>query len=161
MYNCDIDKRHIQAISFGQRLYGRQFKRYITLSEINTDEAEPGFYANNELNTRAKTICVGVNWRLLRASGQCCGVYGFHNNSEGIKYVLIARVATLIRDEHRRVRIMIVIQTLYSVAILDHSLINSNQIRNFGIPVSDYPNDSGRYFGINHDDQFIPFNLEG
>ena len=73
----------------------------------------------------------------------------------------IQRVATVIRDEHGHVQILIVNQELYYGASLDHSVINPNQTRHFGIPVSDNPYDSERDFGINHDDQFIPFKSEG
>ena len=57
--------------------------------------------------------------------------------------------------------IFIVNQALYFGAILDHSLINTNQIRHYGIPVSDNPYESGQYFGIDYEDQFIPFKNEG
>ena len=52
-------------------------------------------------------------------------------------------------------------QALYSGASLEHSLNNPNQIRHFGIPVSDNPHDFGRDFCIDYDDQFIPFKTEG
>ena len=58
-------------------------------------------------------------------------------------------------------QILIVNQALYFGASLDHSLINPNQIRYFRITVSDNPYDSGRYFGIDHDNQFITFKTEG
>ena len=83
------------------------------MSEINTNEAEPGFDANNEIYTRADTIRAGSNWRLLSASSQCCDVYGFHANFKGIADVPIARVAPGIHNEHGRVRILIVNQSLY------------------------------------------------
>ena len=93
----------------------------------------------------------------MSASGQCCDVYGFHDNFKVIEDVTIARVATLIHNEHRRVHILIVNQELYFGASLDHSLINPNQIRHFRIPVSDNLYNSGKYFGIDHDGQFINF----
>ena len=98
MYNRDTGARHIHAISSGPRRYGRQVKIYKTSSAIKTDEAEPVFEANNEPNTRSDTICAGANWRLLSASVQCCGVYGFHEKFKGIEDVPIARVVTGICD---------------------------------------------------------------
>ena len=68
MYNCDTYSRHIQAISSGPRQYGRQVKISKTSSEINTDEADTGFDANNNLGTRSDTICAGAKWRLLSTS---------------------------------------------------------------------------------------------
>ena len=160
MYNCDTDARHIQAISSIPRRYGRQVKISKTSSEIKTDEADPVFYAKDELNTRAETIGAGSNWILLSASGQCCDVYGFHDNFKGIGEVPIEILATGIRDEHVRVRILIVNKALHFGASLEHSLINPNQIRNFGILVSDNPYDSGQDFDIDYDNQFIPFKSE-
>ena len=154
MYNRDTDTRHIQAISSGPRRYGRQVKRSKTSSAIKTDDAK------NEINTRADTICVGANWILLSASGQYCDIYGSHDKFKGIEDVPIARVATVICYEHIHLHILIFNQAIYLGAILDHSLINTNQISHFGIPVSDNPYDSERDFGINHDDQFIPFKSE-
>ena len=161
MYNCDTDTRHIQAISSGPRRYGRKFKRSKTSSEIKTNETENGFDAKNKLNTRADTICAGANWRLLSASHQCYDVYGFHDNFKGIEDVPIERVATVIRDEHGRLRILIVNQSIYFGGSLYHSIFNTNQIRHFGIPVSGNTYDSGQDFVINHDDHFIPFKSEG
>ena len=71
MYKCDTDARQIQAISSKPRQYGRQVKRYKTLSEINTDEADPGFDSKNQIDARAKTTCAVANWKLLSNSGQC------------------------------------------------------------------------------------------
>ena len=161
MYNRDTNARHIQAISSGPRRYGRQVKRSKTSSEIKTDEAEPGFDANNEIDTRSETICAAANWRLLSASGQCCDVYGFHDNFKGTTDVPIARLATGIRDEHGRVHILIVNQELYFGASLDNSLINPNQIRHFRIPLYDNQYDSGQDFDTDHKYQFTPFKTEG
>ena len=57
--------------------------------------------------------------------------------------------------------ILIVNKEIYFGARLDHLLINPNQIRHFEIPVSDNVYDSGRDFGIDPYDQFIPFKSEG
>ena len=100
MYNCDTDARHIHAISSIPRRYGRQVKISKTLSEIKTDEADPVFYAKDELNTRAETIGAGSNWILLSASGQCCDVNVLHNKFKGTKEMYVAKVATEICNEH-------------------------------------------------------------
>ena len=44
---------------------------------------------------------------------------------------------------------------------MDHSLINKNQIRSFGIPLSDDPFDRNLKFGIDHKKMLIPFSMEG
>ena len=114
-----------------------QFKRFNTSSSINTDEAKPGFDTKNELETRTNTICADANWRLLSASGQCCDVNVLHNKFKGTKEMYVAKVATEICNEHGHVQILIVNQSIYFWARLDHSNINPNQTRNFGIPVSE------------------------
>ena len=120
MYNCDTDARHIHAIIYTPRQYGSQVKRSKTSSAIKNDETEPGFDANNEINTRSNTVCAYKNWRLLSASGYCCDVYGFKDNFKGIDDVPIARVATGIRDEHGHMHILIVNKALYFGARLYH-----------------------------------------
>ena len=44
---------------------------------------------------------------------------------------------------------------------MEHSLITPNQIRSFGIPVSDDLFDRTREFGIYHKEIFIQFRTEG
>ena len=69
MYNRNIDAIHIHSISSGPRQYGQQVKISHTSSAIKTDEADPGFDAKNEFDTRADTICAGKNWIILSAPG--------------------------------------------------------------------------------------------
>ena len=61
MYNFDKYARLIHTISSSPRRYGRKVKISKTSSSINTYEADPGFDANNDIDTRADTICAGAN----------------------------------------------------------------------------------------------------
>lgn len=151
----------VKAIVTGERhaSQGRSAKRAKT--SVKTGEQVPGTRARNELDTRADTICVGANWRLLSTTGQCCNVHGFHSDFNAIQDVPVARAATAIQDENGATYILIVNEALYFGPSLDHSLINPNQIRHFGIPVSDDPYDRSRQFGIDHEDLFIPFSTTG
>ena len=56
---------------------------------------------------------------------------------------------------------MVVNEALYFGSALDHSLINPNQIRHYGIPVSDDPYDPHRELGIDHEELFVPFQTKG
>ena len=94
IYNHVTYARHIQPISSCPRRYGKQVKRSNNSSAIKTDEDETVFDANNELDTRDYTICAFAKWILKSASGQCCDVYGFHDNFKGIEDLPIPRVAT-------------------------------------------------------------------
>jgi hypothetical protein len=51
-------------------------------------------------------------------------------------------------------------QMLWFGSQMDHSLINPNQIREYGIPVYDNPFSQSQ-FGIDCNDDFIPFNSMG
>ena len=57
--------------------------------------------------------------------------------------------------------ILIVNEALYFGNDMDHSLINPNQNRHFGIPVSDNPYDEDKELGIDHETAFIPFMTDG
>ncbi|KAL7551888.1 LOW QUALITY PROTEIN: hypothetical protein ACHAWF_015099 [Thalassiosira exigua] len=69
----------------------------------------------------------------------------------------IATVASTHRSQHGTKSILV----LYFGRKLDHSLINPNQIRHYGIALSDNPFDMDKSLGIDHDQDFIPFELEG
>ena len=90
-----------------------------------------------------------------------CDVKGLHDQFEAIKDVPIARVATAFKDRDGVTYILIINKALYFGREMDHSLINPNQIRHFGIPVSDNAYDGTRDLGIDHDDVFIPFETQG
>lgn len=130
-------------------------------SRIEKPEHVDHELAKNELDTRADTCCLGRNWRLLSITGQYCDVHGFHSELDAIKDVPVARCATAIKLPSGDTAILIVNEGLYFGGSMEHSLINPNQIRHYGIPVSDDPFDESRDFGIDHEEAFIPFETEG
>jgi hypothetical protein len=126
------------------------------------DEPTPGHVANNESDTRADTICAGINFCCLRPTGMTCSVQGFHKTFAPIPEIPVATVATAWDDLHTgQTHILIIHQALYFGTQLDHSLINPNRIRIMGIPVCDDPYDRHRYLGINLGEIHIPFQTEG
>eukprot|EP00804_Cyclotella_cryptica_P025211 CCRYP_010328-RA/>CCRYP_010328-RA protein AED:0.46 eAED:0.46 QI:0/-1/0/1/-1/1/1/0/110 len=52
-------------------------------------------------------------------------------------------------------------EALYFGKSMDHSLVNPNHVRSFGIPVSDNPFDTGRPFGIDREDLYVSFRTKG
>ena len=72
------------------------------------------------------------------------------------KTVPVGRGATAVVCDDGTVYIIILNKSLFFVNLMDHSHINPNQIRSFGIPVSNEPFDSTQEFGIDHEDMFIP-----
>jgi hypothetical protein len=126
------------------------------------NESTPGLAAKNELDTRADTICAGMNFCCIRPTGMTCSVQGFHKSFEPIPEVSVATVATAWDDQNTgQTYILIIHQALYFGNQLDHSLINPNQIRVTGIPVCDDPYDQYRYLGIDMGDIHIPFQADG
>ena len=139
---------------------GREAKRTRT-TELQGTNPVDGTAALNELDTRADTICCGINWKLLNTTGQQCSVSGFHDSFDSIPDVPVATAATAYTTKDGTTYILIVNEALYFGGSLDHSLINPNQIRHYGIPVSDDPYDSGRPFGMDHNELFLPFETSG
>jgi hypothetical protein len=119
----------------------------------------------SELDSRADTICAGLNCRLIHYTGQECTVSGFHSQLGTIEKIPIATVATAWSDEHTgQGYILILHETLFFGNDLDHSLINPNQIRSNGFDVFDnpYEHDQSRQMGIViNDTERIPFKSLG
>eukprot|EP00804_Cyclotella_cryptica_P027061 CCRYP_013688-RA/>CCRYP_013688-RA protein AED:0.40 eAED:0.40 QI:0/0/0/1/1/1/2/0/302 len=79
-----------------------------------------------------------------------------------MKDIPVARCATAYTHPATGTTYILVFnEALYFGKSMDHSLINPNQVRNFGIPVSDNPFDMGRPFGIDHEDLFVSFQTKG
>ena len=90
-----------------------------------------------------------------------CTVSGFANELQTIEDIPVARDATAYTNSEGKTWILIINEALFFGSRLDHSLINPNQIRHFGVPVCDDPYDPHRPLGIDHENAFIPFEKEG
>ncbi len=131
-------------------------------STIGGDDEHDGLMAKCELDSRADTIVLGANFRFISDTGQVCSVSGFHDSLNSIDDVPVARAATKwICPNTGQTYILYVNQGLWFGPSMDHSLINPNQIRAFGIPVSEDPCCRLRFFGIEHPELKLPFTSEG
>ena len=154
--------RIAQAITTGPRhAQQRSVKRSRTDATIGKADRTGHEIAKNECDIRADTICAGKNFRMISTTGMTCDMHGSHHDFEPMRDVPVARVATAYKDDFGATYILIINEALYFGSKMDHSLINPNQIRHFGIPVSDDAYDRGREFGIAHKYLFIPFETEG
>ena len=105
--------------------------------------------ADHEVNTigkfdmdiRSDTCCSNKNWSLLSTTGQLCDVKCFHNSYEAIINVPVCRSETAVVHDDSTFYILIGNEALFFGKSMDHSLIKPNQIRSFGIPVSNDPFD--------------------
>jgi hypothetical protein len=81
---------------------------------------------------------------LLALTGQSCDVSGFHQDFNLIKDVPVAQVATAMTMDNGEVIVLVIInEALWFEKTMDHS-INPNQIRAFGVDVSENPFDESK-----------------
>ena len=157
-----LKMRIINAIVSGPRqAIPRVTKRARTDNDIHTASEQTHTTNRNEIDTCADTCVLGKGWTMISTTGQVCDVKGFHNDYDAKKDIPICQAASLWTAEDGRKYILIVNEGLFFGQQLDHSLINPNQARHYGIPVSDNPYDRDKPFGIDHEDVFIPFQTQG
>jgi len=147
----------------------RSSQRRTMTRSVKKAKTEPGMatYAISrcELDTRADTICAGINCRPLIYTGQQCEVRGFSEDFEPLHDIPVATVATAWCDGlGGPTYILIIHEALYFGSSMGHSLINPNQIRHHGIQVynNPYDDDPERAIGIKiYDDVRLPFHTDG
>ena len=157
------------AITSGQRSRaGRNVKRLKTAEadDIKPSTADFGKEARCELDTRADTCCAGMNCRPIYFTGQQCDVQGFHDDFTPVPNVPIATVATAWSDPFTgQGYILIIHEVLFFGNNMNHSLINPNQLRHFGVEVYDnpYETDPTRTMGIKipNSNEILPFLSQG
>ena len=140
-------------------------KVYTTRREISSIAAQPittpGHQADNECDTNADTCCLGANFSILAYTRRTADVYAYDKAIAPIEGVPIVSGATAWTDPGtNQTYILIINEALFYGTKLDHSLLNPNQIRKFGIPFWDNPFDFDR--GLKIDIQpHIPLTTKG
>ena len=126
-------------------------------------EPPPNTTANNECDTNADTCCLGTNFIVLACTNRVADVYAYDKSVAPVTSVPIVTGATAYEDpDTGRTYILLVHEGLYYGSKLDHSLINPNQLRYYGVPVWDNPFDTVRGLRIDADeDVSIPLRSEG
>ena len=103
-------------------------------------QAAGGISGKMELDSHADTCVLGINFVILEYSGRVCDVYPYSQEYTAIKDVPIVKGATAVQDQATgETYILIINEGLWYGDKLDHSLINPNQLRHFGIDVCDNP----------------------
>ena len=153
--------RQINAVRTGPRARDRSIKR-IKVNEMGQAPRAYGVEARCKLDSRANTTCAGINCRPIFYTGQHCQAHGFHDELTPINDVPIATVATAWSDQNTGESFILVIhEALYFGDSMDHSLVNPNQLRAFGIDVYDNPYDI-KPMGIQiTDNKLLPFRSDG
>lgn len=152
--------REINRVS-SIRLNERRAKR-VCVHSASVSPTAVGTSAKCELDTRADTIVAGINCRPIISNGQTCEVKGFHSSFDAISNVPVSTVATAwTNPQTGATYVLIFNEALYFGEQMDHSLINPNQLRAFGVPVWDNPFDPDHQMGIEHGELLIPFQTAG
>ena len=152
--------RQIDAIHVVRRAPSAQRAAKRVKLEPHFDETHEHVPCRSEIDNHADTTCAGKNFLPIVYTGTTCGVKGFHNEME-VHDVPVATCATAWMHPHSgEVFIFMFNEALYFGDQLDHSLINPNQIRHFGIDVEDNP--FRPRIGIDvREGLFIPFDKTG
>ena len=98
----------------------------------------------------------------MELSNEICEVKPFLDSYDAVSEIPVARVCTVWTDPATSQEYLLVgDQFLWFGTMMDHSLINPNQLRAFNIPVNDNPFNAKSSFGIEADEAFIPFRSTG
>jgi hypothetical protein len=121
-----------------------------------------GYIGNNELDTHADTFCAGKNFTPISFTGTLVDVSPYSSQYQPMKDIPIATVGTLwTHPQTKQDYILVVHEAIYFGDLLDHSLVNPNQLRHFGIQVSDNPYDHEHPLQISTDVCDIPLDING
>jgi hypothetical protein len=120
------------------------------------NDPPPDTAAYNECDSNADTCCLGTNFVVLQSTYRTADVKPIEN-------VPTVTGATAYDDPTTGTTFILVFhESLYYGTALDHSLINPNQVRAYGIPLWDNPYDATRNLGIEvNEDLFIALHTAG
>ncbi len=137
----------IQNVSTSNRRFIKQVKRHKTVADRFTDPLPC------EIDNHADTTCFGKNFRVTSFTSEVCIVSPFLSEYDSVTDVDLESGETIILEFG---------QGLWFGNRMEHSLINPNQCRSFGISLCDDPTDPNRKLGIElSDDYVVPFNMRG
>ncbi|KAI2501857.1 Reverse transcriptase (RNA-dependent DNA polymerase) [Fragilaria crotonensis] len=128
--------------------------------EFRTEE---GYNARCEMDSHADTCVAGPNFKILEYTGEQCDVSPYTSDYDPITNVSVVNAATAFTDESSGETVILRFnQVLWYGSRMRMSLINPNQLRYYGVSVSDDPTDSTRPFGITIANVVhVPFKMDG
>ncbi len=139
-------------------------QRYVQSSTVKSwNDPPPNTMAENKCDTNADTCCLGKNFVVLAPTFRTADVYAYDMSISPIENVPIVTGATAYDDPITgNTYILVFHKSLYFGDKLDHTLINPNQVRSFGIPFWDNPFDPTRSLSIEVSDNLrIPLRTYG
>ena len=121
------------------------------INEVMTQQQEPppNTRAFLECDTNADTCCLGKNFIIYQYTSRTADVYEYDKSYKPIENVPIVTGMTAYDDARTgQTYILAFHESLYYGSKLDHSLINLNQLRNYGIQFNDNPYDKEKGLNI-------------
>ena len=107
------------------------------------------------MNSHADTIACGSNCLIMHYTGKECDVSPYTEAYEAIKSVPIVQAATAYDNRDTgETTILILNKAIWKGGQMEHTLINPNQLRSFGITVQDNPSDPAPIFISSKDNKF-------
>ena len=115
-----------------------------------------------ELDTHADTNVLGSNCIVISYTTRECDVSPYTDSYQAIRNVPIVTGATAWTSTHSGdTYILVFHEALWMGDVLDHSLINPNQLRHFGVTVQDNPYSDTALHITNDDDLVLPLHTQG
>jgi len=92
------------------------------------------------LDSHADTTCIGRNFRVISHTDKVCEVFPYHPGYESIQEAPIVQAAMAYDDpDSGETFILVVNQCLHLGDMMEHTLMNPNQLRANGMIVNDVP----------------------
>jgi len=108
-----------------------------------------------EIDNHADTTCFGKNFRVIYFTSEVC-----ISEYNSVNHIPICTAATAVELDSSETIILEFGQGLWFGDRLNHSLINPNQCRSYGISLCDDPTDPNRDIGMElPDNYFLPFKM--
>ena len=120
-------------------------------------------YGRMELDSHADTIVLGSNALILQYTSRECDVSPYSDSYEPIRNVPIVKGATAVTSKTTGETLILVFnEAIWMGDHLDHSLLNPNQLRHYGIIVQDNPFDkTALHLASHHDEFMMPMQADG
>jgi len=161
----------IVALRCARRIQGKVYTCKILTSnrrfirQVKRRKNEADHFADPlpcEIDNHADTTCFGKNFGVISFTSEVCSVSPYLSKYDSITDIPICTAATAVNLDSGETIILEFGQGLWFGERMEHSLINPNQCRSFGIRVCDDPTDEYRTLGMElSDDYVVPFQMRG
>jgi hypothetical protein len=120
-------------------------------------------YSQMEMDSHADTIVCGSNCTIIHFTGKECDVSPYTEEYEPIKQVPIVQAATAYDNpDTGETTILILNEALWMGDKMEHTLVNPNQLRAYGVTVQDNPFSTSPTFISTEGHEFtMPLNSKG